>query len=112
MNEDDNIDFSALDPTSDLWRWERMITSVVQRASQRIGQSRSIPSQMVAWRAPALAMAAVLALVTWAGAMLSEPSTIPETEPVYLLSQWAARDELPPSTTQIMEAFRGHRDRP
>jgi len=112
MRDDDKLDLRALDPSRDRERWRQLTESVVQRAAARLRPVPSIPSQMVAWRMPVLAVAAALALMTWTAIAWSETDAGPEAEPMYLLSQWAARDELPASTPQILEAFRGHHDRP
>lgn len=98
MSDPERIDFGALDPTRDRARWEAQVESVVARA---LARRRSVPRQLVAWRRPTLAAAALLAAAVWIALVWRAPD---RSDPVAQLSEWAQNDEVP-APARILELF-------
>lgn len=65
MDDDDRMDFSALDPSQDARRFEALVGAVTERAIASRRRSATVPGQLVAWWRPALAAAAVIAIAVW-----------------------------------------------
>jgi hypothetical protein len=71
MNPDDDpIDFSPLDPARDARRWRQLSDEVVAHAVAALRPSLTL--QLVAWLRPAMAGAAAVAVVVWAGSLLAD----------------------------------------
>ena len=87
MSEDEKIDFGALDPSRDAQRWERMLSSVIDRVHKK-RRPRSISLQLVSWARPTLAIAASLALVVWVGALVGRSPRTQPPELTQAMSQW------------------------
>jgi hypothetical protein len=95
----ERLDLSAIDPTSDPQRWERLVQSVASRAWEAHRVRVTVHLLLVTWARPVLAVAATVALVAWTGALSTsrgrvEPSLSSE-DPVVALATWAASDRLP-----------------
>jgi hypothetical protein len=91
---DDRIDFSAIDPSRDGKRWERMVASLADRAARAARTPRSVPAQAAAWMGPSLALAAGVALLVWLTAPSAPPSPRPASsvsreDPAFALQRWA-----------------------
>ncbi len=119
MNEngDRPIDLSSLDPTRDRARFERVVASINERASDELAARRSQTNaiaMLARWKRPMLAAAAVVALIS--GTILfsvrvppvdlapqtdgiAEAMGIPEA-----LAQWIDDDRLP-TTADLISAF-------
>jgi hypothetical protein len=105
---DDRIDFSSLDPSRDLRRWDQLVVSLASRAIEARRRQFTISRQLVAWARPVLAIAATVALGIWAGALLNadrkEATTASSEDPVYTLAGWAIKEQVP-STTEILKVL-------
>lgn len=70
MIDPEGLDLSPLDPQLDAQRWERMVSGIMSRATfelRRRAAAARVPTpldSLVAWMRPALATAAVLALLS------------------------------------------------
>jgi hypothetical protein len=112
---DERVDLSALDPSRDPERWDRMVRSVAARAVAARRRRNSVRGQLVAWTRPVLAAAASLALASWAGALASgrgrheAPPPEQREEPAFVVAQWAASGQVP-STSRILEVLGGRHD--
>ncbi len=110
--DEQKIDLTVLDPSRDPERWERLVQSVVSRASAARRRTLTVGRQLVAWARPALAIAAGLALLSWAGRLASpEPEAAvarARDDPASVLVRWASSDERPPAA-RILEVL-GERD--
>lgn len=104
---DERIDLSALDPSADRERWERLVRSVADRAVAARRQSPML-LQLAAWSRPALAAAAVLAIGVWSASALTagEAREAAASDPAYALSGWAEGGELP-SAAQALQLLGG-----
>ncbi len=63
---DDRVDLSPLDPTADNDRFNGIVSTIVERAGDELAARRARTgalAQMVSWRRPMLAAAAVLLLL-------------------------------------------------
>ena len=100
----DRIDFSNLDPSRDGPRWEGRVQAIAARAFA--GHQNPVLWQLTAWARPALAMAALAALVCWLPALAEKeaPGTASRaaTDGARALSEWAAN---PPSSSARRGAF-------
>lgn len=112
INDDDDgrLDLSALDPTRDALRFERMARSVAAKAVERRKLADPL-GEVVRWWRPALALAATLALVFWAPSLLgsstSSSSTSDEAasvDPSTTLLTWAS-GEGPSSAADVLATF-------
>jgi len=109
------MDFSALDPSQDAQRWERMVKSVASRAIAARRHRVSLPYQLAAWMRPALAIAAAVALLSWVGALISaRPGSAVAQQtaeaPAFVLARWAMADERS-STSKMLQVLGGQHDR-
>jgi hypothetical protein len=107
MRDDDKIDFSSLDPMCDRVRFEGMVQTIVERASAKtdaLSDEPSIASQLATWARPALALAAGLTVLVWAGALFSKPTASQTTQPAWALSTWAFNDQVP-AANEILEVM-------
>ena len=115
--DDDRIDFSALDPTRDQAHFDSLVNSIMERAADQLAERRASNSpilQLVQWRRPMLAAAAVIAMVSGGvllqvrGSEVVEESTgIAEAIGVPdLLAQGIRNNELP-TTAELFAAFQG-----
>jgi hypothetical protein len=97
---DDRIDLSALDPGRNRGRWEARVNEVAARA-RALPQRRTVSHQLRAWARPVLAIAASLAIVSWAGALVRDrtPDANAPADPALELSRIAAEGETPPTGT-------------
>ena len=112
---DDRIDFSALDPTRDQAHFDRLVDSVMARAADELATRRASSSplmQLVQWRRPMLAAAAVIAMVS-VGILLQvqSPELVEDSTGVAeaigmpsLLAQGIRNNEIP-TTAELFEAF-------
>jgi hypothetical protein len=91
--DDDPIDLSALDPSSDTQRWEQMVRSLSARAASNARHPVLI--DLARWARPVLAIAAAVAILTWMPSLLSRQSE--PADPVAALVTWAGRDQVPPT---------------
>jgi hypothetical protein len=92
---DRKIDLTALDPSRDEARWERMVRSVATRGAEGAARRRPGPLllQLAAWARPALACAAALALAVWVPAWLRASrveTAIPAAAPTDRMARLAA----------------------
>jgi hypothetical protein len=94
MKGADKIDFGPLDPSRDAQRWQRMVSSVAERAFARRRLPRSIPLQLLSWARPTLAVAAALALLVWVGALFGKPTRPPTIELDQALTQAQAQGDV------------------
>ena len=104
-SDDEKLDLSALDPTKDALRFERMVRSVAAKA---VEQRVSPLGVAVRWWGPALALAAGLALAAWIPSMLgssaSSTSSQTSSDPGATLLTWAS-GEGPSSADAVLETF-------
>lgn len=117
---DEKMDLSILDPSRDQERWKAIVDSLASRAWNTRRRQLSVSFQIVCWARPALAIAASLALVSWAatwardgtarcaacvdGATTSSTSSRSAQDPTTQLAQWAAADQMP-ATMQILQVL-------
>ena len=93
--DDDRIDFSALDPARDRVRWEARIAAIA--AAGR----RSLLDDLRAWARPALAAAAAVAVVVW-GAAILRPAPASTRDPVTDVIRWS-RGETASNPYELLE---------
>jgi hypothetical protein len=104
MNDPEKIDFAALDPSRDPRRWEQLVGDVARRGLEA-RRAASVTRQLVAWARPALAAAALVALVVWLiAALRPAPTAVAAARPADALTAWAWNDELP-ATATILETL-------
>jgi hypothetical protein len=109
---DRKIDLTALDPSLDQVRWERMVRSVAVRGAEAAARRRPgrLTLQLAAWARPALAFAAALALLVWVPSWLRRTPTAPATAAAAMsdhaarIAAWAASDE-PASANALLLAL-------
>jgi hypothetical protein len=92
--DDDPIDLSPLDPSSDTQRWEQMVRSLSARAASNT--QHPVLIDLVRWARPVLAIAAAAAILAWMPSLFSKKQNEP-ADPVAALVTWAGRDEVPPT---------------
>lgn len=111
-HDDDKLDLSALDPTRDALRFERMVRAVAAKAAQQRRPADPF-GEVLRWWRPALALAASLALVLWAPSLLGASSTSTSTaqsaaaansDPGTTLLAWAS-GEGPSTAGEVLAAF-------
>jgi hypothetical protein len=111
MTHGDKLDFSALDPTQDDARWQRLVAETARRGLERQRRAHTVSHQLVAWGPAAVAAAAAVALMVWgaSGAVHGRAAERNrEAEQAALLLRWAAKDELPPP--DVLLQVMGDRD--
>jgi len=116
---DDRIDFSALDPTRDEARFERLVSAIVHDAEPELARRRQSPSvvaQVGQWWWPLLAAAAVVVVASlgllWrlgdtldASAGVVVESGIEESLGVPTqVASWIRSDQLP-TTSDFLETI-------
>jgi hypothetical protein len=110
--EQEKVDLSALDPSRDSARWNRLVDSITRRALEARRRRISVPYQLLAWARPAVAMAAAFAVVVLVGASISRlsarSSEVATAKPAVMLSIWAATGNRP-STASMIEVLGGAR---
>ena len=106
--DEHKIDLSVIDPSRDGPRWERLVQSVAARALGAHRRRLTVGFQLLAWGRPALAIAASVALVSWAGSLVAPkrgtPATQKQEDPAIVLAQWAGSDERP-APSQILRVL-------
>jgi len=112
--DDSPIDLSSLDPSREPERWKQLIDKIAWQARAAHRSRTSVSHQLVAWTVPALAIAAALALVVWAGALsvaqTGEVARQSTSDPAFVLARWAMTDERP-ATSAIWQVLGGRSDR-
>ena len=117
--DNDRIDFTTLDPTRDQDRFDRLVGSITDRAADELAERRATGSplnQLVRWKRPMLAAAAVVAMVS-VGVLLrvevanaadyaDETTGIAEAIGVPGLLAQGIRNNDMPTTAELFEAFR------
>jgi hypothetical protein len=102
--DDERLDLSAIDPYNNRQAWDRLAGSIAAQAWSVRRRRLTIGFQLLAWAHPVLAVAAMLALFSWAGALAASgqdtTKTVLPEDPVLALVKWAERDELP-STARV-----------
>ncbi|MBI4954595.1 MAG: hypothetical protein HY908_21400 [Myxococcales bacterium] len=104
---DEKIDLSALDPTHDGPRWERLVQAVAARGRAARRRRLTVSFQLVVWLRPALAAAACLGLLGGVAIATSAPSGAERAtatageDPAFVLAAWAATGERP-DTAEIL----------
>jgi hypothetical protein len=101
--DDDPIDLSPLDPSSDTRRWERMVRSLSARAASNAAQ-HPVLIDLARWARPVLAISAAVAIVAWMPSLFSRRAKA--ADPVAALVTWALRDEVPP-TDELLRMLGG-----
>ncbi|MBI5548949.1 MAG: hypothetical protein HY901_34130 [Deltaproteobacteria bacterium] len=111
MSSDDRkLDLSALDPTGDELRFERLVRAVAARSAQR--RRPNAFSFTLRWWRPALALAAVLTIGVWTPALLrskasSSTSAFAEPrDPAAKLMSWASSGG-PSSAAEVLDSLGG-----
>ena len=105
------IDFSCLDPSGDVAKWEARVSRIVRTAARSRQLRNTLWYQLAAWTRPALAAAGVAALLCVSGAAAATyavDTATTQAEPAQDLASWAAGADLP-STEQILQVL-GERD--
>ena len=102
MREPERFDLSALDPSGDSERWERMVGQIMWRSSSELQRRQSSAAfglfdGLVAWARPALATAAALTLIS-----LVTMSRLDQSNPL-LLSAYVRSPDLPAPMTLMIE---------
>jgi hypothetical protein len=107
MNEKP-IDFTILDPSRNVQRWNARIELITSRAIASRRRRLTVEGQLLLWARPMLAMAASVAFVGWLGfALAGSPTVVTSSaDPALAITTWAARDEVP-NTETVMMAFGG-----
>jgi len=103
---DEPIDLALLDPRRDPARWQLRIDRIVTEAI-RVRQRRiSLSGQVERFARPALAIAATLALISWASAVKfnRKPTTSTFDNPTLTLLKWAANDAVP-ATSEVFQSL-------
>ncbi len=96
---DPKLNLSPLDPATDAVRWERLVRSVAARGAEGAARRRpgGLVIQLAAWIRPAFAMAAAVALVTWAPTWLDRARRVSPTQPANdraaRLRSWASGEQ-------------------
>lgn len=100
------LDLSALDPTRDALRFERMVRSVAAKAAEERARKADPWSLAVRFWRPALALAAGLALLAWVPSLVGSGATADQaaTDPGTTLLSWAS-GEGPASAADVLAAF-------
>jgi len=103
--DEERLDLSAIDPSHDHEHWDRLVRSVASRGWAAHRARVSVHLQLVSWARPVLAVAAMVALFSWAGA-LSAPRasgirSASSEDPVVALAKWSQSDALP-STDRVL----------
>jgi len=98
----DRIDFSSLDPSRDGLRWEGRVRAIAARAFA--GHRNPVLWQLTAWARPAMAMAALAALVCWLPALAEKETPRAATDGARALSEWAANPP-PSSTNEVLSSL-------
>jgi hypothetical protein len=101
---DEKLDLSALDPSRDPERWERLIARVSAHATAPRAPSPSIAFDLVRWGRPLMAAAALLAVATWVPAWLRERSAPVQPLTPTGLAEWAQSGAIP-SNVDVLEGF-------
>ena len=101
--DDEKLDLSALDPTRDELRFQRMARSLAARALELRQQADPFSVAVHFWR-PALALAASLALLAWAPSLLSSKAQSRTTDPGATLLSWA-QGAGPSSAADVLDIF-------
>ncbi len=105
---EERVDLSVLDPARDPLRWDRLVESVASGAWTARQRRLTVTHQLVTWARPALLAAAAAALIPWAATLASksgsERDTMTQSDPVFVLAQWAQSDERP-SATRILQVL-------
>jgi hypothetical protein len=117
MEDNEKVDFGPLDPSTEQAHWQTLVLETARRAREKRQRALTVSVQLVAWGPTAIASAASLALVVWAGSWLLQKQTTERgraavlTEQAAQLSRWAANDELPPPEVllEVMGDDHGHR---
>jgi len=105
--KDKPIDFSSLDPSRDVLRWEARIEFIASRAAAHQRRRLTVTGQGILWARPLLAIAASVALVGWISLLASETEkATTSADPMAAMITWAARDEVP-TTEIVIAAFGG-----
>ena len=106
--DDDKLDLSPLDPTRDARRFEHLVRSVAAQATAR--RDQGTPALVVRLWAPALALAASLALAAWLPSLLKAAPAADQAasrDPAGKLLQWARGDS--PSAGEVLDSLGGNR---
>jgi len=103
---DDPIDFSTLDPSGNAEDWERMLLALATRGAGRVPPP--VLGDLVRCARAVLAAAAALAFLAWLPGLLSQRGERRDPDPVLMLTQWAARDEVPPTAELFRVLGGGH----
>jgi hypothetical protein len=100
------LDFSLLDPSRDAARWQARIDSVVAETIRRRHRRLGMVGLVERYARAALAIAAAIALVSWAGAAQFVTKTASSTvvHPTSALLVWATNDEVP-STSEVFQSL-------
>lgn len=103
----DKLDLSSLDPSRDEQRWAGLVNAAASKAFATRKKRTTIAAQALAWARPTLAIAAGLALVSWAGSFAKqkeEPISQTATQPAYVVAHWELNNQAP-STAQILQVL-------
>ena len=113
--DDDRIDFSSLDPTRDQNRFDQLVGSIMEQAADELANRTATSNplmQLVNWKRPMLAAAAVIAMVS-VGVLLQVESPEVEEDTTgiaeaigvpSLLAQGIRNNDMP-TTAELFEAF-------
>jgi len=105
-HDDDRLDLTALDPTRDRSRFERLVRSTVAAAMAR---RPSTARETLRWWRPALALAASLAIASWLPVLLGgDDATATRSDAAAALLTLAHSDTAP-SATDILTTFESSR---
>lgn len=105
--KDEPIDFSSLDPSRNVSRWEARIKFIASRAEVHQRRRLTVTGQFILWARPLLAIAASVALFGWLGLLASGTQKVnASADPMAAMITWAARDEVP-TTEMVIAAFGG-----
>ena len=101
MEDDEKIDLSALDPSRDGARWERMVQHVADRAVAP--RPPAVVIDLYRHARPLLAAAAAIAALAWLPALASDgqrgqaATSAATSDSIATLAEWAERGEAPAS---------------
>lgn len=118
MTDPEKIDWAPLDPSRDEARWSRLVAETARRGRERAARrAPTIFGQLVAWRRPAFACAAALAVATWSGSewvqrrAAEQARAAAQGQQAVLLLKWAQKDEVPPPEVLLQVIGGPHGDR-
>jgi hypothetical protein len=100
---DQQIDFSSLDPSRNAKQWGVRIDLIAERATRNCIGQFTVVGQLLAWSKPMFAVAASIALAASLSMLTShKESPSSRVDPAATIAMWAANDEVPNTETVLV----------